>query len=67
MKIVILGAGPTGLGAGYRLNELGHDDWHIYEAADHVGGLAASVTSPNGFVYDTGGHVMFSIPTSTRW
>lgn len=60
MKIVILGAGPTGLGAGYRLQERGHDDWHIYEAADHVGGLAASVTTPNGFVYDTGGHVMFS-------
>lgn len=60
MKVVILGAGPTGLGAGYRLRELGHDDWHIYEASDHVGGLAASVTSPDGFVYDTGGHVMFS-------
>ncbi len=60
MKIVIIGAGPTGLGAGYRLRELGYDDWHIYEASDHVGGLAASVTTPNGFVYDTGGHVMFS-------
>ncbi|MHB8376616.1 MAG: protoporphyrinogen/coproporphyrinogen oxidase [Dehalococcoidia bacterium] len=60
MRVVIIGAGPTGLGAGYRLRELGHDDWQIYEASDHVGGLAASVTSPNGFVYDTGGHVMFS-------
>jgi protoporphyrinogen oxidase len=60
MKIVIIGAGPTGLGAGYRLQELGHEDWHIYEAAGHVGGLAASVTTADGFVYDTGGHVMFS-------
>jgi protoporphyrinogen oxidase len=59
MRIVIVGAGPTGLGAAYRLQELGHDDWHIYEAASHVGGLASSVES-NGFVYDTGGHVMFS-------
>ena len=60
MRIVILGAGPTGLGAGYRLQERGHDDWRIYEASDHVGGLAASVSTDNGFVYDTGGHVMFS-------
>jgi protoporphyrinogen oxidase len=59
MRIVIIGAGPTGLGAAYRLKELGHDDWHIYEATDHVGGLASSPKS-NGFVYDTGGHVMFS-------
>ena len=49
----------NGLGAAYRLQELGHDDWHIYEATDHVGGLASSPKS-NGFVYDTGGHVMFS-------
>ena len=59
MRVVIIGAGPTGLGAAYRLQELGHDDWSIYEATDHVGGLAASVES-NGFVYDTGGHVLFS-------
>lgn len=60
MKIVILGAGPTGLGAAYRLQELGHDDWELYEAEGHVGGLASSVTTPTGFVYDIGGHVMFS-------
>jgi len=60
MKIVILGAGPTGLGAAYRLQERGHDDWAIFEASGHVGGLAASVTTDRGFVYDTGGHVMFS-------
>jgi protoporphyrinogen oxidase len=59
MRVLIIGAGPTGLGAAYRLQELGHTDWRIYEASDHVGGLASSVTS-NGFVYDTGGHVLFS-------
>jgi protoporphyrinogen oxidase len=59
MRIVIIGAGPTGLGAAYRLQELGHQDWQMYEASDHVGGLASSVES-NGFVYDTGGHVLFS-------
>lgn len=28
-KIVILGAGPTGLGAAYRLQELGYRNWGI--------------------------------------
>src|SRR3712207_1353124 len=59
-RIVIIGAGPTGLGAGYRLEELGHDDWVILEANDYVGGLATSFTDEAGFTYDIGGHVMFS-------
>ena len=59
-RIVIIGAGPTGLGAAYRLQELGIDDWDIYERTDHVGGLAASVTDASGFTYDIGGHVLFS-------
>jgi protoporphyrinogen oxidase len=59
-SIVILGAGPTGLGAAYRLAELGHSDWAIFEREDHVGGLASSVVDDNGFIWDHGGHVMFS-------
>jgi protoporphyrinogen oxidase len=59
-RIVIIGAGPTGLGAGYRLQELGHEDWVILEANDYVGGLATSFTDDAGFTYDIGGHVMFS-------
>jgi protoporphyrinogen oxidase len=59
-RITILGAGPTGLGAAHRLAELDHDDWDIYERADHVGGLAASYLDPQGFLWDHGGHVMFS-------
>ena len=49
-----------GLGAGYRLQELGYDDWVILEANDYVGGLATSFTDEAGFTYDIGGHVMFS-------
>jgi UDP-galactopyranose mutase len=59
-RIVIIGAGPTGLGAGYRLQELGHEDWVILEANEYVGGLATSFTDEAGFTYDIGGHVMFS-------
>lgn len=59
-RIVIIGAGPTGLGAGWRLHELGYEDWVILEANDYVGGLATSFTDDAGFTYDIGGHVMFS-------
>jgi len=59
-RIVILGAGPTGLGAAYRLGEIGHENWDIYERAAHVGGLASSYRDPHGFIWDHGGHVMFS-------
>ncbi|HQP91523.1 MAG TPA: FAD-dependent oxidoreductase [Candidatus Omnitrophota bacterium] len=59
-KILIIGAGPCGLGAAYRLNELGHTDWKIYEKNDFVGGLSASFADENGFHWDTGGHVLFS-------
>jgi protoporphyrinogen oxidase len=59
-RIVIIGAGPTGLAAGYRLRELGYTNFLLLESRDKVGGLASSETSPNGFTYDIGGHVLFS-------
>src|ERR687886_1168632 len=59
-RIVIIGAGPTGLAAGYRLQELGYRNFKVFEARHKVGGLASSETSPNGFTYDIGGHVLFS-------
>ncbi len=60
MRILIIGAGPTGLGAAYRLQELGHDDFAVLESAPHAGGLAASYVDDAGFTWDVGGHVMFS-------
>jgi protoporphyrinogen oxidase len=59
-KIVIIGAGPTGLAAGYRLRELGYTNFTMLESRYKVGGLASSERSPNGFIYDIGGHVLFS-------
>ena len=59
-KIVIIGAGPTGLGAAWRLHERGHDNWLLFESADHPGGLATSVLDAHGFTWDLGGHVLFS-------
>lgn len=59
-KIVIVGAGPTGLGAAWRLHEKGHVDWLLFEAEEKAGGLAGSVIDPQGFTWDMGGHVLFS-------
>ncbi len=59
-KVVIVGAGPTGLGAAWRLRELGHDDFVILEAGAGPGGLASSVVDDRGFTWDLGGHVQFS-------
>jgi protoporphyrinogen oxidase len=59
-KIIIIGAGPTGLGAAYRLKELGYKNWQIFERNDYVGGLSASFKDTKGFTWDIGGHVLFS-------
>jgi len=60
VKIIILGAGPCGLGAAHNLNKLGHTDWQLFERDGHVGGLSASFRDDAGFTWDIGGHVLFS-------
>lgn len=59
-RIVILGAGPTGLGAAERLQELGYSNWLLCERDSVPGGLARSFTDELGFTWDIGGHVVFS-------
>ena len=59
-RVLILGAGPTGLGAAYRLRELGVTDYRVLEAKTHPGGLATSYVDDHGFTWDVGGHVQFS-------
>jgi protoporphyrinogen oxidase len=58
--IIILGAGPCGLGAAWRLRELGYDEFEVYERTGSPGGLASSFIDPTGFTWDVGGHVQFS-------
>ncbi|MHC1788229.1 protoporphyrinogen/coproporphyrinogen oxidase [Solidesulfovibrio sp.] len=60
VKYLIIGAGPTGLGAANRLAELGENDFLVLERHPYVGGLAASFTDPAGYTWDVGGHVVFS-------
>ena len=59
-KILIIGGGPAGLGAAWRLQEAGHTYWELLEKESHVGGLASSHVDENGFTWDLGGHVVFS-------
>jgi protoporphyrinogen oxidase len=42
------------------LRELGHENWALYEKSDDVGGHATSHVDSKGFVWDEGGHVIFS-------
>ena len=60
MKILIIGAGPTGLGAAWRLNELGHSEFLVVDRAPYVGGLAASFADAKGFTWDFAVHVAHS-------
>jgi hypothetical protein len=85
--VLIVGAGPTGLGVATRLNQRNHPDWCIIDQArrpqaralapqtlltrpsvrtrthtqaDEAGGLACTDVTPEGFLFDMGGHVIFS-------
>lgn len=59
-RVVIIGGGPTGLGAAHRLEECGHGDWLLLEAENKAGGLSRSFTDDQGFTWDIGGHVQHS-------
>ena len=63
--------GPTGLGAAKRLHQLhstggasasssSTEPWLLIDAADEAGGLASTDVTQEGFLFDVGGHVIFS-------
>jgi len=60
LKIIIIGAGPCGLGAAWRLHELGISNYEVFEKNPCVGGLSASCKDEQGFTWDIGGHIQFS-------
>ena len=59
-RIVIIGGGPTGLGAAHRLTELNNENWILLERSAKFGGLASTAIDDQGFLWDLGGHVLFS-------
>ena len=56
-KIIIIGAGLTGLSAAYHLEQAGFTDFKIFEKEDQVGGLCRSVQQ-DGFTFDYTGHLL---------
>ncbi|XP_038074889.1 uncharacterized protein LOC119742791 isoform X1 [Patiria miniata] len=63
-RIVIIGSGPTALGAVQRLyefqQELNNTEVIVLEQRGQPGGLAVSERDDQGFLWDMGGHVIFS-------
>ena len=58
--VIIIGAGPTGLGAAHMFHRSGFEDWTLFEASDTAGGLSRSIRDEAGYTWDIGGHVTFS-------
>lgn len=57
VDILIVGAGPTGLGASSHLHSC---SWLLLDKQPHAGGLASTDVTQQGFLFDIGGHVIFS-------
>ncbi len=58
-RILIIGAGPAGLAAGYRLAGQGRDVCVLEMDPEYVGGISRTVRF-KGFYFDIGGHRFFS-------
>lgn len=66
VDVLIVGAGPTGIGASWRIQELRElglnavHDWLLVEQCSAPGGMAASFRDAQGFTWDIGVHVIYS-------
>ncbi len=62
VNMLIVGAGPCGLGAALEMLESGPggaNDFLIVDSGKQAGGWATSVCTGEGFTFDFGGHVLF--------
>lgn len=56
-RVVIIGAGLTGLSVAYHLEQNGFYDYQIFEKESRIGGLCKSVQQ-DGFTFDYTGHLL---------
>jgi protoporphyrinogen oxidase len=57
LKILIIGAGLTGLSTAYYLEKLGLD-YTLFEKESYVGGLCSTYRSEEGFIFDKAMHIL---------
>lgn len=60
VETLVIGAGPTGLGAACGLHDSGQDNWMLVEKENRLGGLASSFKDSKGFTWDFAVHVVHS-------
>ncbi|MBW0481450.1 hypothetical protein O181_021165 [Austropuccinia psidii MF-1] len=60
VDVLVIGSGPTGLGAARRLHQFNHQSYLIVDEQEQAGGLASTDITQEGFLFDVGGHVIFS-------
>jgi len=56
-KIIIIGAGLTGLSTAYHLEKKGFFDYKLFEKENEIGGLCRSIYQ-DGFTFDYTGHLL---------
>lgn len=59
-RVVVLGAGVTGLSAAYRLSQNSDFEVHVFEKEKEVGGLCRSFRQ-DGFILDYGPHKFYTL------
>lgn len=63
VDVAIVGSGPCGLGAAWRIEALRSEgastNYVVIDDKASPGGSAASVTTPEGFTFDYGNHVLY--------
>jgi protoporphyrinogen oxidase len=63
VDIAIIGGGPCGLGAAWRATSMQEAGaaltYTLIESSEELGGSSLSVTTPEGFVFDYGGHILY--------
>ncbi|KNZ56925.1 hypothetical protein VP01_2286g7 [Puccinia sorghi] len=57
VDLLIIGAGPTGLGAARRLHQLKNESYLVVDEQSEAGGLASTDVTTEGFLFDVGGQL----------
>ncbi|RAQ56886.1 hypothetical protein COH20_000951 [Aspergillus flavus] len=71
VDVLVIGAGPTGLGAAKRLQQLNNASWLIVDSIETLGGLASTDATLEGFLFDlcpsqlTGTSIMLEVSESS--